>query len=45
MLERAKAVTRRGKCTHVEYALYADDVVILVDAHPQHDWLVGAAKR
>ena len=25
MLERAKAVTGRGKYTHVEYARYADD--------------------
>ena len=45
MLERAKAVTRHGKYTYVEYARFADDVVILVDAHPQHDWLVGAMQR
>jgi hypothetical protein len=31
MLERAKEVTRRGKYTYVEYARYADDLVILVD--------------
>ena len=34
MLERAKEVTRRGKYTYVEYARYADDLVILVDAYP-----------
>ena len=45
MLERAKAVTRHGKYTYVEYARFADDVVILVDAYPQHDWLVGAMQR
>jgi RNA-directed DNA polymerase len=46
MLERAKEVTRRGKYTYVEYARYADDLVILVDAYPQHDWLLKAvAKR
>ena len=45
MLERAKAVTRYGKYTHVEYARYADDIVILVDAHPSHDWLIGAVDR
>jgi RNA-directed DNA polymerase len=46
MLERAKEVTRRGKYTYVEYARYADDLVILVDAFPQHDWLLKAvAKR
>ena len=46
MLERAKAVTRYGKYTYVEYVRFADDIVILIDAYPQHDWLVGAlAKR
>jgi RNA-directed DNA polymerase len=46
MLERAKEVTRRGRYTYVEYARYADDLVILVDAFPQHDWLLTAvAKR
>ncbi len=46
MLERAKEVTRRGRYTYVEYARYADDLVILVDAYPQHDWLLEAvAKR
>jgi RNA-directed DNA polymerase len=42
MLERAKAVTRRGKYTYVEYARFADDLVILIDASPQHDWLLRA---
>ena len=32
MLERAKEVTRRGSYTYVEYARFADDLVILVDA-------------
>ena len=45
MLERAKAVTGRGKYTRVEYARYADDIVILVDAHSRHDWLIGAVER
>ena len=46
MLERAKAVTRCGKYTYVEYARFADDdIVILIDAYPQHDWLVGAVTR
>jgi RNA-directed DNA polymerase len=42
MLERAKEVTRRGKYTYLEYARFADDLVILVDAYPQHDWLLKA---
>ena len=31
-----------GKYTYVEYARYADDLVILVDAYPRHDWLLKA---
>ena len=45
MLERAKAVTRGGKYTHVEYARFADDIVMLIDAYPQHDWLLGAVVK
>ena len=32
MRERAKEVTRRGPSTYLEYARFADDLVILVDA-------------
>jgi RNA-directed DNA polymerase len=39
MLERAKATTRYGRYDAVEYARFADDLVILVDAHPRHAWL------
>ena len=46
MLEKAKETTREGKYTHVEYARFADDVVILVDGHPKWDWLwAGINKR
>jgi RNA-directed DNA polymerase len=46
MLERAKEVTQSGKYTYIEYARYADDLVILVDAYPRHDWLLrGVDKR
>jgi len=45
MLERAKAVTRYGKYTAVEYARFADDLVILVDAHPRHAWLLNAIPK
>jgi RNA-directed DNA polymerase len=45
MLERAKEVTRSGKYTYIEYARYADDLVILVDAYPRHDWLLRAADK
>ena len=34
-----------GQYTYVEYARFADDLVILVDAHPRHDWLVKAVDR
>lgn len=46
MLEKAKETTREGKYTHVEYARFADDVVILVDGHHRWDWLwAGINKR
>ena len=45
MLERAKEVTRRGKYTYLEYARFADDLVILVDAHAQQDWLLEAVDK
>ena len=45
MLERAKEATRNGRYTYIEYARYADDLVILVDAYPRHDWLLRAADK
>jgi len=45
MLERAKEATRNGKYTYVAYARFADDLVILIDAHPRHDWLLVAVDR
>jgi len=45
MLEKAIGTTRRGEYSNVQYARYADDLVILVDAHPRHDWLVTAVNR
>jgi RNA-directed DNA polymerase len=45
MLERAKEVARRGSYTYLEYARFADDLVILVDAYPQHDWLLKAVDK
>ena len=45
MLERAKEVTRYGKYTDIEYARFADDLVILVDAYPRHDWLMAAVEK
>ena len=40
MLERAKEATRQGKYTPIEYARFADDMVILVDGNPRGEWLV-----
>jgi RNA-directed DNA polymerase len=45
MLERAKEVTRRGSYTYLEDARFADDLVILVDAYPQHDGLLKAVDQ
>ena len=45
MLERAKEATRWGKYTYVEYARFADDLVVLIDAHPRNRWLLGAVTK
>jgi RNA-directed DNA polymerase len=46
MLEKAKETTHEGKYTHIEYARFADDCVILVDGHQKWDWLwIGINKR
>src|SRR3954451_8979831 len=45
MLERAKAVTRHERWTAVEYARFADDLVILVDSHPCQQWLRQAVEK
>ncbi len=43
MLEKAKEVTREGEYVHLEYARFADDVVVLVDSHTKWDWLYNGA--
>ncbi|MCY1232657.1 group II intron reverse transcriptase/maturase [compost metagenome] len=45
MLERAKEATRNGKYTYVEYARFADDLVVLIDAHPRNAWLLEAVSK
>jgi RNA-directed DNA polymerase len=45
MLERAKAVTRYERWTPVEYARFADDLVILVDSHRRQQWLREAVEK
>ena len=35
MLERATEVTREGEWTRIEYARFADDLVVLVDGQPR----------
>jgi len=45
MLERAKAVTQTGRWTAVEYARFADDLVILVDSHARQQWLRQAVEK
>jgi RNA-directed DNA polymerase len=45
MLERAKEVTRQGRYTYIEYARFADDLVILVDGYRRWDWLVQGVYR
>ena len=45
MLERAREVTRDGRWTRVEYARFADDIVVLVNGHPRHERLFGQVSR
>jgi RNA-directed DNA polymerase len=45
MLEKAVATTRRGKYANVQYARFADDLVVLIDSHPRHEWLTGAVEK
>jgi RNA-directed DNA polymerase len=46
MLERAKAVTRQDVYTNVEYARFADDLVVLIDdAHRSQKGLFEAVER
>lgn len=45
MLEKASEATRYQRYTAVQYARFADDLVILVDFHPRHDWLVKAVVK
>jgi RNA-directed DNA polymerase len=45
MLERAKAVARTGAHGYVEYARWADDLVVLVNNDHRQDWLVETIPR
>src|SRR5499425_3426844 len=45
MLEKAIDTTRRGEYTNVQYARFADDLVVLIDSHPRHEWLIGAVEK
>lgn len=45
MLERAKENTRTGKYVHIEYARFADDLVILITAPVRNDWLRKAVDK
>lgn len=42
MMEKAIESTRYKQYTAVQYARFADDIVVLVEGHSQHDWLVKA---
>ena len=45
MLEKAIEATRRGQYTQMQYARFADDLVILISSHPQQDWVVKAVDK
>ena len=39
---RPISVAEVRQYTYIEYARFADDLVILIDAYPRHDWLMKA---
>ncbi len=45
MLEKANDVTREGKYTHITYARWADDLIILVDGYWKWHWLYSGVQR
>jgi RNA-directed DNA polymerase len=45
MLEKAITTTQRGPYTNVQYARFADDMVILIDSSPRHAWLMRAVEK
>jgi RNA-directed DNA polymerase len=45
MLENAVDTTRNGRFTRIQYVRFADDMVILIDAHERNDWLVRAVNK
>ena len=45
MLERAREVTRTDRWTRVQYARFADDIVVMVDGRPEYDRLFGQVSR
>lgn len=45
MLEKAKQTTKTNGWENVEYARFADDIVILVSEHHRHAWLVHAVMK
>jgi RNA-directed DNA polymerase len=42
MLEKAIEPTRYKQYTAIQYVRFADDLEILVEGHPDHDWIVKA---
>jgi hypothetical protein len=45
MLEKAIVTTQRGGYTQMQYARFADDLVILISSHPKQDWVVRAVEK
>jgi RNA-directed DNA polymerase len=45
MLEKAQEVTGEGSYSYIQYARFADDMVILIDGYRRWDWLAKATYR
>jgi RNA-directed DNA polymerase len=45
MLEKAIVATRNGRYTRIQYARFADDLVILIDPYSTNLWIVRAVEK
>jgi len=45
MLERQKKPRARGNIPTSSMSVFADDLAVLIDAHPRNAWLLGAVNK
>lgn len=45
MLEKAKAYTKQGEYTEIDYVRYADDLIVMVHGHKSMNWLLPMVEK